>query len=68
MHASVMWDDFYLQKSSNFFKDRHLLRTLLPELMPLDVRENPYLQQVMIPSSSKLVARARTSRTSFGSF
>lgn len=32
-----MWDDFYLQKSNQFFKDRNLLRTAFPELMPPEV-------------------------------
>lgn len=35
------WDAFYLLNRDSFFKDRHLLRAALPELMPAAVRADP---------------------------
>lgn len=35
------WDSFYGTNRNSFFKDRHVLRSLLPELMPQEVRDDP---------------------------
>lgn len=35
------WDSFYSVNRDSFFKDRHLLRSALPELMPEAVRADP---------------------------
>jgi hypothetical protein len=39
--AGKNWDQFYKERTVNFFKDRHWLRRELPELMPESVRANP---------------------------
>lgn len=38
--AAEAWDDFYAVKPT-FFKDRHILRAEMPELMPTTVRADP---------------------------
>lgn len=48
------WDDFYKVKPT-FFKDRHLLRSELPELMPPSVRSDPkaHIPKLRHPASSE---------------
>jgi methyltransferase-like protein 6 len=37
----LYWDQFYIEKTTNFFKDRHYLREELAEIMPPEVLVDP---------------------------
>jgi methyltransferase-like protein 6 len=40
--ARAYWDQFYRERTVNFFKDRHYLREEFCELMPAEVLEDPH--------------------------
>lgn len=54
------WDSFYGTNRSSFFKDRHVLRSLLPELMPQEVRDNPkkHIPKLSFPLSYEFATAA----------
>lgn len=39
--GKAYWDQFYREKTTNFFKDRHYLREELSELMPPEIAADP---------------------------
>eukprot|EP00434_Breviolum_minutum_P041530 symbB.v1.2.036943.t1/scaffold5336.1/size28330/1 len=73
--ARAYWDQFYREKSVNFFKDRHYLREEFGELMPPEVLADPkrWVDQlaacdvettsVVAPSSMSLSAKALQGKT-----
>lgn len=68
--AAEAWDDFYAVKPT-FFKDRHILRAEMPELMPTSVREDPsahvprlrFLSCGDVPCEKVVVPRVGASKT-----
>lgn len=56
--AARYWDRFYVEKSTNFFKDRNYLREEFQEFMPEEVNRDPKMWVDKVDASGNVAADA----------